>query len=75
MQNGLLLLIPLLSCISQKHPKSAPATEEVILPDQPESIHQVRYENTNADAVRNPALKTKLNSERSAWMQMVGKGF
>ena len=75
MQNGILPLIPLLSCITQKHPKSALTTEEIILPFQPESVHQIKYENTNADAVRNPALKTKHNSELSAWMQMVGKGF
>ena len=60
MQNGILLLTDTtLKLLKQKHPKSAPATEEVLLPDPPQSIHQIKYENTNVDAVRNTALKTK----------------
>ena len=50
--------------MKQKHPKSALSTEEVLLPDQPESIHQVKYENINADAVRKAVLKTKGGSGR-----------
>ena len=51
--------------MKQKHPKSALSTEEVLLPDQPESIHQVKYENINADAVRKAVLKTSGGSEPS----------
>ena len=60
MQNGILPLTDTtLKLLKQKHPKSAPTTEEVLLLDQPESIHQIKYENVNADAVRKAALKTK----------------
>ena len=51
--------------LKQKHPKSAPATEEVLLPDQPESIHQIKFENINADPVRKAPLKTKGGSGAS----------
>ena len=44
MQNGILLLTgTTLKLLKQKHPKSAPITEEVLFPDQPESIHQFKY--------------------------------
>ena len=33
--------------------------EKVLLPDQLEIIHRLKYENINADAVRKVALKTK----------------
>ena len=60
MQNGILPLTDTtLKLLKQKHPKSAPTTEEVLLPDQTESIHRIKYENINADAVRKAALKTK----------------
>ena len=72
MQNGTLRLTETtLKLLKQKHPQSAPATEEVILPDQPESIHQVKYENINADAVRKAVLKTSGGSEPS-WMDAAG---
>ena len=48
-----------LTLLKQKHPKSAPTTEEVLLPNQTKSIHRIKYENINADAVRKAALKTK----------------
>ena len=60
MQNRILPLTDTtLKLLKQKHPKSAPTTEEVLLPDQPESIHRMKYENINADAVSKAALKTK----------------
>ena len=60
MQNGILPLTDTtLKLLKQKHPKSAPTMEEVLLPDQSESIHQIKFENINADAVRKAALKIK----------------
>ena len=60
MQNGILPLTETtLKLLKQKHPQSAPLTEEVLLPDQPESIHQIKYQNINADAVRKAVLKNK----------------
>ena len=59
MQNRILSLTDTtLKQLKQKHPKSAPTNEQVLLPDQPESIHQIKYKNINADAVRKAALKT-----------------
>ena len=69
MQNGILPLTDTtLTLLKQKHPRSAPTTEEVLLPDQPESIHRIKYENISADAVRKAALKTKGGSGPSKWM-------
>ena len=48
-----------LKLLKQKHPKSVPTTEEIILPDQPESTHQIIHKNINVDAFRKVALKTK----------------
>ena len=48
-----------LKLLKQKHLKFALTTEEVLLPDQPESINQIKLENINVDGVRNAALKTK----------------
>ena len=60
MQNGILPLTnTTLKLLKQRHPKSVPTTEEALLHDQPESIHQIIYKNINADAVRKVALKTK----------------
>ena len=64
-----------LKLLKQKHPKSAPSTEKVLLPDQPESIHQIKYKNITTDAVHKAVIKTKGCSGPSGWMQMVGKGF
>ena len=54
-----------LKLLKQKHTKSTPPTEEVLLPDQPESIHQIKYKNTNANAVRKAVFKTKSGSGSS----------
>ena len=60
MENGILLLTDTtLKLLKQSHPKTAPSTEEVLVPDQPESIHHMKYENNNADAVCKAVLKTK----------------
>ena len=41
-QNGILPLTDTtLKLLKRKHPKSAPTTEEVLLPDQPGSIHRI----------------------------------
>ena len=74
MENGILPLTDTkLKLLKQKHPNPAPTTEEVLLPDQSESIHRFKYENINADAVRKAALKMVLGLR--GWIQMVGKEF
>ena len=77
MQNEILPLTEAtLKLLKQKHPKPAPSTEEVLLLDRPESIHQIKYKNINADVVRNAVLKTQgVSANLRGWMQMVGKGF
>ena len=60
MQNGILPLTDTtVKLLKQKHPKSTPAAEEVLLPDQPEIIHQIKFKNINEDEVCKAALKTK----------------
>ena len=57
MQNGILPLADTtLTLLKEKHPKSAPTTEEVLLPDQPESIHRIKYENINVEAATRGVL-------------------
>ena len=76
-QNGILTLTDTtLKLLKQKPPKSAPATEEVFLPDQPESIHQIKYEDINADAVGKTALQTTGGSglsgmEEDGWKRIL----
>ena len=46
------------------------------MPDQPESIHQIKYENINADAVCKAALKTKggsgtLEMDADGWKRIL----
>ena len=51
MENGILPLADTtLGLLKQKHTKSATTTEEVVLPDQSEGIHQIKYENIHADS-------------------------
>ena len=65
-QNGILPLTETtLKLLKQKHSRSAPSDKEVCLPDQPESIHQIKYENINADAVCKAVIKTKGGSAPS----------
>ena len=69
MQNVILPLTETtLKLSKQKHPKSALSTEKVLLPDQPGSIHQIKYKNINTDAFRKAAIKTKGCSGPSGWM-------
>ena len=77
MQNGILSLTDTtLKLLKQKHPKSTPTTEEALLPDQPESIHRIKYENINADAVHKAALKIKggsapLGMDADGWKEIL----
>ena len=76
MENGILPLSDTtLKLFKKKHPQSAPSTEEVLLPDQPECIHRIKDKNINLDTIRKAALKTKGRSGHSGWMPMTGKGF
>ena len=60
MQNDTLpLTATTVKLLKQKHPKSARTVEEFLLTGQPESIHQIKFENINVDAVRKTALKPK----------------
>ena len=60
MQNGILPLDDkTINLLQQKHPSSAKASEEVLLPDEPELLHPIKFENINVEAVRKAVLKTK----------------
>ena len=60
MQNGVLPLNnETLNLLKQKHPQPSPATAEVLLPDVPEKVHPIKFENINADTARNAVTKTK----------------
>ena len=76
MNNGILLLTETpFKLLKKKNPQNAPPTEGVLLSDQSESIHQIKYENINADAVYKAVLKAKGDLGLWRWMQMVGNGF
>ena len=60
MQNGILPLNEnTLKLLQQKHPTAAEASHEVLLPDEPEILHPIKFENINGETVRKAALKTK----------------
>ena len=55
--------------LKQKHPpESSPTFAGVLLPDQPGSIHQIKYEIINVDTVRKAALKKKVVLVLRGWM-------
>ena len=60
MKNGILPLNEqTLNLLKQKHPKVSKASEEVLLPDIPEIVHQMKFENITEDTVRKAIMKTK----------------
>ena len=60
MQNGILPLNKeTIALLKQKHPHASKATQEVLLPDQPESIHPIKFEKINADVIRAAVTKTR----------------
>ena len=67
MQNGVLPLNETkLELLRQKHPKASPATESVLLTDDIEKVHPIKFENITGESVRKAALKTKGGSGPSA---------
>ena len=59
-QNGILPLNnETLNVLRQKHPTASEASQDVLLPDIPEIVHPVKFENITADTVRKAAIKTK----------------
>ncbi len=48
-----------LEILRQKHPKPRQAENEILLPDQPIEIHPVIFEEIDADAIRQAAVRTK----------------
>ena len=60
MENG---IIPLneetLSKLREKHPKSKIADKDVLLTDIPIEVHPIRFEEIDAEMIRNAATKTK----------------
>ena len=48
-----------LNLLKQKHPEPSSSTEEVLLPDKPETAHEIKYENINAESVRKATLKNR----------------
>lgn len=60
MENGILPLNDLtLHLLNMKHPESTPADAEVLLPDTPEPVHEIIFEEITPDLIRRSALRTK----------------
>ena len=60
MQNGILPLNDdTLNLLKQKHPQASEAAEDVLLPDEPEVIHAIKFENIDAETVRKAATRTR----------------
>ena len=60
MQNGVLPLNEkTLELMRQKHPKVFRATESILLTDDFEKVHPIKFENITEESVRKTALKTK----------------
>ena len=79
-QNGVLPLNEkTLELLRQKHPKASPATESVLLTDDIEKVHPIKFENITGESVRKAALKTKGGSGPSAmdagWRILTSKQF
>ena len=67
MQNGVFSLNEkTLELLRQKHPKASPATESVLLTEDVEKVHLIKFENITEESVRKAALKTKVGSSLSA---------
>ena len=45
--------------MKQKHPKSKPVHESVLLTDTPEEIHSLKFESILAEIIWKSAIKTK----------------
>ena len=60
MQEGILPLnAETLNLLRQKHPKEKTPSDDVLLIDTPIKIHPIRYEEIDAELIRQAALKTK----------------
>ena len=58
-QNGFLPLNEkTLELLRQKHPKASPASESVLLTNDIEKVHPIKFENITEELVRKAALKT-----------------
>ena len=76
MQKGILPLDDkTLKLLHQKHPSPMKASEEVLLPDKPEVIHPIKFENIDGETVRKAALKTKGALDHLVWTLMAGGSF
>ena len=77
MQNGILPLNDeTMNMLKQKHPKASKASDDVLLPDTPETIHEIRYEELTADNIRRAAMRTKggagpSNMDAEGWKRML----
>ena len=66
-QNGFLPLNEkTLELLRQKHPKASPASESVLLTNDIEKVHPIKFENITEELVRKAALKTKVGSGPSS---------
>ena len=60
MESGILPLNnDTLKLLKQKHPKPAKACKDVLLPDEPESVHFVKFETIDGELVRKACMKTR----------------
>ena len=60
MESGILPLNnDTLKLLKQKHPKPAKACEDVLFPNEPESVHFVKFETIDGELVRKACMKTR----------------
>ena len=77
MENGILPLNDqTLKLLKEKHPNAAEASKDVLLPDMPEKLHEIRYEEITAESIRRAALRTKggagpSNMDADGWKRML----
>ena len=60
MENGILPLdSDTIKLLRQKHPEARNADEDILLPDIPEKIHPIRYEDLTPELIRESSMRTK----------------
>ena len=62
-----------LELMRQKHPKASSTTESVLLRDDMDKVHPIKFENITEESVRKAGLKTKVVPALQQWMQKDGE--
>ena len=72
MQHGILQLNDsTLEQLKQKHPQGVDPAKDILLPDEPEVIHPIKFESINSELIRKVAIKG-VEQDHQVWMQMAG---